>query len=239
MKSLKISLPKNQIDLLIIIDLVLIYLSLWLLQTTNIDLDIQKHLFISDGKHWLIDRTDPIKKFIFYNFPKVLFGLAAAYCLVCAVLGFRKKSSEKFYKNRHRFTLIFISLILIPLSVGNIKKFTNVYCPAQLEIYDGDKPYAKIFDSYPADFHSNKKGLCFPAGHCVTGFAFMILFFALRKKAQQIFSLLSSITLGWILGWYQMAKGVHFFGDTLISMLVCFLLAALIARIYSKFQEYD
>lgn len=219
--------------------MILICLSLWLLQTTNIDLDIQKHLFILDGKHWLIDRTDPIKKFIFYNFPKVLFGVAAFYCFACVVLGFRNQGGEKFYKNRHRFFLIFLGLIIIPLSVGNFKKFTNVYCPTQLEIYDGDKPYVKIFDSYPADFHATKKGLCFPAGHCVTGFAFMILFFALRKKSQRIFSLASALILGWILGLYQMAKGVHFFGDTLISMLVCFLFAALIARIYTNFQEYD
>lgn len=224
MTNSKISLPIKQINLLILIDLILICLSLWLLQVTDIDLILQNRLFDFDGQHWLIDRTEPVKKFIFYIFPKVLFGLTIAGCIMALV----KDDGT----TRSRVILILLALIFIPLTAGNIKKFTNVYCPANLEIYGGDKPYVKIFDSYPEDFHSSKKGQCFPAGHCLTGFSFMILFFALRKKSHRISGLIGATALGWMMGWYQMAKGVHFFGDTLISMLVAFLFAALITKFY-------
>lgn len=228
MTDSKISLQPRQIDILIIGVLFLLALALWLLQTTNIDLTIQQNLFDSENKKWLIDRNEPVKKLIFYTGPKILFAGTIVFLFFCLL---RQKYQKKCPAP---FTLILLGLILIPLIAGNIKKFTNVYCPSNLEIYGGDKPYVKIFDSYPQNFYASKKGQCFPAGHCVTGFALMILFFALRKKSARLLGLFSGIFLGWIMGFYQMAKGVHFFGDTLISMLVCFLLAALIARFYQK-----
>lgn len=237
MTNLKISQKINKIDLLIIIDLALIIGSLLLINFSNIDLEIQKYFFDFDKKTWIVDRDEPIKKFIFYQFPKVLFGITIVACAVFSFLGFKNKS-KFFSRNRHKFFLIFLGLSLIPLIAGNVKKFTNIYCPNQLEIYDGKYPYVKILESYEADFHQEKKGQCFPAGHAVTGFALLILFFAFEKKLNKILGLTISLSLGWILGSYQTLKGAHFFGDTLIAMLLCFLLAAIITKIYKiKFQN--
>jgi membrane-associated PAP2 superfamily phosphatase len=138
-------------------------------------------------------------------------------------------------KYRHNILLTLLGLSLIPLIAGNVKKFTNIYCPSQLEIYNGNYPYVKIFENYPADFIQTKKGKCFPAGHAITGFSLLILFFSLTKKSHKIGGLILGILLGWILGTYQMFKGAHFFGDTLIAMFLCFLLAALITRVYEGF----
>ena len=80
-------------------------------------------------------------------------------------------------------------------------------------------------------YGESNKGQCFPAGHAITGFALMILFFALEKKSHKYIGLFLAIGLGWTLGFYQMAKGVHFFGHNLISMLACFLMAALITKL--------
>lgn len=234
MTNLKISQKINKIDLLIIIDLALILGSLLLINFSNIDLEIQKYFFDFDKKTWIVDRDEPIKKFIFYQFPKVLFGVAIIACAAFSFLGFKKKS-QFFSRNRHKFFLIFLGLSLIPLIAGNVKKFTNIYCPNQLEIYDGKYPYVKILESYEADFHQEKKGQCFPAGHAVTGFALLILFFAFEKKFNKILGLTSGLSLGWILGSYQTLKGAHFFGDTLIAMLLCFFLAAIITKIYGYF----
>jgi membrane-associated PAP2 superfamily phosphatase len=227
----------KKINFLIIANLALIVLALCLLNYTDIDVKIQNHLFNFKSKTWLIDKNEPIKKFIFYQFPKILFGSALVFSLVGAVLGFEiiRTKTQFFAKNRQRFLLIFLGLSLIPLVAGNIKKFTNTYCPNQLEIFDGKYRYAKVLEFYPNNFYQEKKGKCFPAGHCVTGFALLILFFALEKKSQRVFALLSSLTLGWVMGFYQMAKGVHFFGDTLISMLVCFFLASMIYKFYLRF----
>ncbi len=266
MKNSKILPQIKKIDALILACAGLLLALLCLVNYSNIDLEIQKYLFDFKTKTWLIDKDEPVKKLLFYQLPKVLFGLGVAACFTAVILGFKivsnglltgprskcgvttrtrrhpaftagsslHASNNFFTKNRHRFFLIFLGLSLIPLIAGNIKKFTNIYCPAQLEIYDGDKPYVRIFETYPSDFQQIKKGQCFPAGHAVVGFALMILFFAFTKKSHRLWGLASGLILGSITGFYQMAKGAHFLGDSLVSMLVCFLLAASIYKIYSQ-----
>lgn len=224
MKNLK-TLPQiKEINWLIARSALLLAISLLVINQTNIDLYLQEFLFDSENKTWLFDRDEPIKKFLFYNFPKIIFGGGIAVVLV-NYFRFRKP---------HQL-LILLGLIITPLIAGNIKKFTNVYCPNQLEIYGGKYPYVKIFEAYPQDFVQKNKGQCFPAGHCVIGFALMILFFAFKEKKQRFFGLFAGIILGWILGFYQMARGVHFFSDTFISMILCFLLSALIYRLSYRF----
>ncbi|MBP7710719.1 MAG: phosphatase PAP2 family protein [Rickettsiales bacterium] len=232
MKNSKILPQIKKINALIAANIVLILAALLLINFSDIDLAIQKSLFDFDSQAWLVDKDELVAKFIFYKFPKVLFGVGVVGCLVATIIGFKSSNQKFFIQNRHRFFLIFLGLSLIPLTAANIKKFTNVYCPNQIELFAGTKPYVKIFDSYPADFHQIKKGKCFPAGHAVTGFALMILFFAFAKKSHRLWGLASGLALGWIMGFYQIAKGAHFFGDTLVSMLVCFLFAALIYKIY-------
>ncbi len=221
----------RKINFLIIIDLALIAAALCLINFTDLDVKIQNYFFNFETKTWLIDKDEPIKKFIFYKFPKILLGVVILFCLVATILGFKKKSPT-----RHKFFLIFLGLVLIPAIGGNIKKFTNVYCPNQLEIYSGERPYVKIFDQYPAGFTQIKRAQCFPGGHSVTGFVLFILFFALQKKSHKFLGLFAGFFFGWLLGIYQMMKGAHFFGDTLVSMLVCFLIAAVITKIYFRFQ---
>jgi membrane-associated PAP2 superfamily phosphatase len=229
MKNSKILPQIKKIDALILACAGLLLAVLCLVNYSNIDLEIQKYLFDFETKTWLIDKDEPVKKLLFYQLPKLLFGIGVAGCLVAAILDFKGQ--------RRRLFLIFLGLSLIPLIAGNIKKFTNIYCPAQLEIYDGDKPYVRIFESYPSDFQQIKTGQCFPAGHAVVGFALMILFFAFTKKSHRLWGLATGLILGWITGFYQMAKGAHFLGDSLVSMLVCFLLAALIYKIYFQLTD--
>lgn len=223
MENSIISLRLKKIDQMILATLALLALALIFVQYGNFDVWLQNKFFDFAQKKWLVDKTEPVAKFFFYQFPKMLFSLAIIGCLLVSL--FSKT------KNRRKFILIFLGFALIPLIAGNVKKFTNVYCPAQLEIYGGAKPYIKIFSSYPQDFKAEKRGQCFPAGHAVTGFALLILFFALEKKSNRVLGFCAAIIFGWAMGTYQMLKGAHFFGDTLIAMLLCFLIAAILARI--------
>lgn len=221
-------------DWFLIIALALLVAALWFFNKSAIDIEFQNHFYNFEDKSWAIDKDEPIKKFIFYKFPKIIFGVLIVVFLALSIIAFKRKK-DFLFDRRHQFLLIFLGLVLIPLIAGNIKKFTNIYCPNQLEIYGGKYPYVKILEEYPQDFKQIKKGKCFPAGHAVTGFALFIFFFALRKKSHKIIGFFSAIVIGWVLGLYQIAKGVHFFGDTVITMLVCFILAGLITRIYTKF----
>jgi membrane-associated PAP2 superfamily phosphatase len=255
MTNSKILPATKKIDLALIINSILIILALLVINFSDLDVTIQKYFFDFETKKWLIDKYDPVKKIIFYIFPKIIFGIAIIGLLIAVILGF-KKNNQNFWplslqntknfltQNHQRFFLILLGLILIPLIAGNIKKFTNVYCPNHLEIYDGDKPYVKIFDSYPAGFHQNKKAQCFPAGHCVTGFALLcfvyFIFCSAQKTSQNFWPLWCNFfRLDHGILSNGQSKGAHFFGDTLVSMLVCFLVAALITRIYLNFQKYD
>lgn len=225
LKNLTLNL--KPIDLAILINIFLIAISLIIFSKTNIDVAFQNLFFDFENKKWLVDKEEPIGKFFFYNLPKILLGLVIAASLI--ILLFKKK----FHLNDEQRKKLFIFLLgitIIPLTCGNIKKFTNIYCPGQLEIYDGSNPYVKILDSYPADFHQTKKGKCFPAGHAVTGFCLMILFFIFEKKSWKIAGLLFGLTTGWIFGFYQIAKGAHFLSDTALAMLCCFLVAMIIVR---------
>jgi membrane-associated PAP2 superfamily phosphatase len=228
----------SKIDIIIAINIALIALVLCLINYTNIDVATQNLLFDFQTKTWLVDRGEPVKKFIFYQFPKILLGITISFFIYASVAGFKNKASY-FYKARNQYLLILLGLALIPLIAGNIKKFTNVYCPTQLEIYGGNKPYVKIFNKYPSEFIQDKKGKCFPAGHAVTCFSLFILFFALSGKKRIFLGLILPAILGSILNFYQMAKGAHFIGDGLVSMLVCFLIAALIARIILSYHFYQ
>lgn len=212
------------INLVILLNILLILISLIIFNKTNIDLNFQKFFFDFERQKWLIDKKEPIGRFWFYHFPKILLGISITLSLLVLALSFYKKLPH------HQLLIFFLGITLIPLTVGNIKKFTNIYCPDQLIIYDGYYPYVKILEPYPADFIQTKHGKCFPGGHAVTGFCLMILFFVFKKKSRRICGLLFGLTMGWILGFYQIVKGAHFLSDTFITMLCCFLLATIIAK---------
>jgi membrane-associated PAP2 superfamily phosphatase len=126
-----------------------------------------------------------------------------------------------------------IGVVTNLLFVANIKKFTNIRCPNQIIDFNGNFIYNKVFD--PDFSRYNKKGQCFPAGHAVTAFCLMMTYYIFNQKFIKIMLLTISVISGWIIGIYQIAKGAHFFGDTLISMLLCGLVANLVAKYFILF----
>ena len=146
---------KNQANFLIIADLALLIAALCFVNYSSFDISLQNHLFNFETKNWLIDADEPVKKFVFYTLPKILLGVAIFAALVATIFGFKNtgfknkaNKSQFFFKNRHKFLLIFLGLTLIPLTVGNIKKITDIYCPNQLAEYSGQYPHTRIFAKY-------------------------------------------------------------------------------------------
>ncbi|MCE2687792.1 MAG: phosphatase PAP2 family protein [Rickettsiales bacterium] len=132
---------KNKnIDLLILTTLLLIILTLFLIKLSNIDIFIQNYFFDFTAREWLIDKGEPFKKNIFHRLPKIIFGFLIFLSIVFA-LKYRKNN----YFRYQQALLMIIGLTVNPMISANIKKFTNIYCPAQLKIYDGNYDYHKIF----------------------------------------------------------------------------------------------
>ena len=220
-------MTRKTIYLQILITIILLAAALALFELTNIDLAIQDHLFVQQTQSWLIDTKDPLGRFLFYD------GFKAA-LIVLGVTAAAAYLASFFYASlrdyRSRLLLLLLSMIFVPLIIAGMKDFTNIYCPSQLEHYGGDKPYVKVFESYPKDFVQTSRGRCFPAGHAAGGFSLMMLYFVFCQKRHRRLGLLFGIGSGWITGIYQMAKGAHFLSHTVVTMLGAWLIILIIYR---------
>ena len=130
-----------------------------------------------------------------------------------------------------------LSFIIIPSLIAGAKAFTNVYCPYQLNIYNGLYPFVRVLESYPTDFIQTKVGRCFPAGHATAGFAFLGLFYAFRQYKYRLAGLSAGLALGWIAGIYQMLRGQHFLSHTLFSMVAALTLIVIINQIVLRLEQ--
>ena len=180
---------------------------------TNADTALQNLFYRPEMHEWLINpalhqKLSPV----FYKGLKFLLAATGAGCLI----------------------FLLLSIVFVPLVVAGAKYFTNVYCPYQLNIYNGLYPFVRIIDNYPESFVQPKPGRCFPAGHATTGFAFMALYFVFDSRRGKILGLLAGILLGLAAGFYQMLRGQHFLSHTLFSMIASFAVIITIDWFVSK-----
>lgn len=201
--------------------------ALCLFETTNIDLAIQDRLYLQSSRQWLLDAHDPLWRFFLYDGIKGVLILLGGCLFIAYLASFRFAAVRPC---RSRCLLLFLSLALVPLIIAGLKGYTNVYCPYQLQRYGGDKPYVKVFAAYPPGFTPTGKGRCFPAGHAAGGFSLMALYFVARRGGARRLGLFTGLAAGWIMGFYQMAKGAHFLSHTVVTMLAAWLIILVIRR---------
>ncbi len=203
---------------------------------TDIDLLIQEHFFDRANNRWLIYPALHKKlSFIFYSGLKNVLIATAVFCLIRLLYSIKHPHLRA---GNQPYLIMLLSIIFVPLIVASAKYFTNVYCPYQLNIYNGLYPFVRILENYPADFTQPKPGRCFPAGHATAGFAFMALFYCFKSKKNRILGLCLGLILGWTAAIYQMYRGQHFLSHSLFSMVSAFMVIMiinyLIKRIYKE-----
>ncbi|MGB2579469.1 membrane-associated PAP2 superfamily phosphatase [Elusimicrobium simillimum] len=208
-------------------------------QFTSMDIKVQNMFFDFSTCSWVLNKSvNTVLHFLLYDGIKIL--IIALSILVIGLFAYSFKNT-KLRQYRYGCLLFILTMALVPLTLAGAKKYTNVYCPAQLACYCADKPYAKVFSSYPPDFDraANKKGRCFPAGHASGGFALMCLFFCFKRKKYKIAGLITGLSSGLAMGIYQMLRGEHFLTHTLITMLgawfIILLLVLFVKRVNKKF----
>ena len=187
---------------------------------TDWDTDLQEYFFDRPHNRWLI-YPELHKKLsvFFYKGIKTLLAVTALCCLARLALSIRQKQLRP---DNKPYWIMLLSIIFVPALIAGAKYVTNVYCPYQLNIYNGLYPFVRILESYPAEFIQPKPGRCFPAGHATAGFAFMALYFVFDSRRGKILGLLAGILLGLAAGFYQMLRGQHFLSHTLFSMIASF-----------------
>lgn len=193
---------------------------------TDLDLWIQQYFYRSESRDWIINPTlHKQLTFIFYKGLKILLALTAVGCLILLIASLKYLFLHPYRKPAF---IMLLSIIFVPLIVASAKYITNVYCPYQLDIFNGSYPFVRILDAYPDWFVQPKPGRCFPAGHATAGFAFMALYYCFQTRRNRLLGLMAGTSLGLIAGTYQMLRGQHFLTHTLFSMVAAFMVIMVI-----------
>ncbi len=192
-----------------------------LAETTSLDLWVQDHFFNFETGKWLIDVNAPLPRLFFYDGPKVcLFLLAAA--LLSLALG-PARWRERLAWRRVDIWIVLACLATGPLLIGTGKATTNIFCPYQLERYDGSFPYRRLLEPWPEGKKPAQCGRCFPAGHASGGFALLSLAGLAATRRGRRIGLAMGLLAGCAMGGYQMLRGAHFLSHTVVTALVCWL----------------
>ena len=199
-----------------------------LFEKTTLDMVIQDWFFLGQPHQWMVNAKAPTGKILFYTGPKVMLAIFGGTLLLIWAGSFRLNSLRRY---RTKALLIALALAVVPSVISFLKSTTNVYWPDQLERYGGDKPYVRVFEPYPEGYHQTKRGYGFPAGHASGGFALMSLWFVFETRRGKLLGLSTGLALGWIMGFYQIAKGAHFLSHTLVTMLGAWLMILFIYRL--------
>lgn len=206
--------------------------TLLLEQFTNIDILFSDMIYDFSAKQWLIpyslhQKLNPI----FYDGAKHFVAFCGTLCVLYMIYSFFKPQ----YRCRFSAALtVLLCTIIIPTSVGQLKKISNFYCPNQLEHYDHRYPYAKVFESYPSDFSPEHRGRCFPGGHATGAYALMSLCFFFRRRKNQLIAVSSAFFLAAVNGSYQLLRGEHFISHNLVSFFIAVMMIVIIHFVLKK-----
>jgi membrane-associated PAP2 superfamily phosphatase len=115
---------------------------------------------------------------------------------------------------------LFVGSLISPAIIAIIKSCTHIYMPSSLEIFGGDKPHIRLFDSAPLGL---PVGHAFPGAHSSSGFAFLTLYFLLSfyRPKYRYYGLAFGLGLGAVFSITQELRGEHFLSHDLISLVIC------------------
>jgi len=218
----------------IVLHVVLLAAVFAIFEFLDIDIPLQDRFYDARTHRWIIDRKEPVARWTLYLGLK---GVAVAIGVACGAVFFLSYRLPRLARFRRPCLLQALSLVFVPLIVAGSKQFTNVYTPAQVQRYGGDKPYVKVMERYPAGFQSKTRGKGFPAGHATGGFALMMLYFAFSRRRWKVAGLVTGLTLGWIMGLYQMLNGQHYLSHTIVTMSASWIVILIICRLVAAVAE--
>jgi len=172
-------------------------------------------------KHWLTED-------LLHRGGRYLVVAMAVAVLALLIGSFFREGLKPYRKD---FAFILVAGLSGPAIVGLLKSLTHIYTPWTLQIFGGERPYIRIFDHVPAN---SSVGHAFPAAHASGGFAWISVFFVLRRRGIKRYrlSLALPLGLGILFGFAQQIRGAHFLSHDLFSLGICWLCAALWSRLF-------
>lgn len=205
------------------------------LQTwTDLDFQFQKLWYNGETqKWWLTAEEFQATRWLWYGGAKKAVSIFGGICVFVFLLSYKVKKLQIW---RKCCFLLMLSLLFVPLVVGSGKKLTNIYCPNQTVEFNGSYEQHRIFEILEGERAAEKRGACFPAGHCSGGFALLMLFFALPYPRLRFLGLFFGFLAGSLMGGYQIVRGEHFLSDTLATVCVSWMICLLIVYFTEKYQ---
>ena len=211
--------------------IIALLITLAIIHYSNLDLKFQSLFFIPETKLWLVARDNMVLKFIFYKLPKYII---ASYGIILILWLTKLRFCSENVELQKKLLFLILILILTPLTVAIFKHYSPIYCPNFVEEFGGEKLYISPFDMFNEAIFFNHTGKCFPAGHASGGFALISLYFVMPSRNSKIAALSLSLSLGWIMGLYQIAKGTHYLSDTVVTLSIAYLLCISLQQILLK-----
>ena len=196
-----------------------------LIHYSDLDIKFQSLFFNFETKAWWIDKNDQAIKFIFYRLPK--------YCIVIygiCLIGWAFFEKDKIIRKKIFFLIS--SLVLIPLTVALLKHYSPIICPVHIVEFGGDAKHISPLDIFKEGVFFKNNGKCFPAGHASGGFSMLALYFVMQTRRSKLIALLGGLTLGAIMGMYQITKGVHYLSDTVATLAIAYIICITMERLF-------
>ena len=194
---------------------------------SDIDTEIQNYLYNFNTHSWVLNRELEPWHTIFYSGAKKFLILIAITLLLTLVFFWKKEPLQEYKKG---LIIVILSAIIVPLSIGYLKKVTNMPCPKNEIHYDGKMPKTAVWQRYNEPYSKMRHIACWPAGHASGGFALLSLFFLFKSRRNKNIAIIAALIVGWSMGLYKMLIGDHFFSHTVITMLLAWLIILLIAK---------
>lgn len=187
-----------------------------ILEFFRLDLDLADFFYDASVERWPW-RDHWLTKTVLHDWGQIVdMGLGALALSVLLLSRFIKPLRP--YSKMLLF--LFIASVTGPALIAVLKNSTHIYCPWDLSLFGGDKPYVRLFDfaSYPAAI-----GHCFPAAHAGGGYALLSLYFFLLliKPEYRFAGLFSGLFLGLVFGITQQMRGAHFLSHDVFSLAIC------------------
>jgi membrane-associated PAP2 superfamily phosphatase len=205
---------------------------LWYFQVSDADLAIQDHLFDFEKGRWLVDKEAWWPTFWFHKLPKYLIIAFGVFLLLRVYVAPRWRKWPWFRPAPLApVWVVILCLAITPIVVAILKANTHVFCPWDVDRYGGKEIYLKTWTKYDETNRPAKCGNCWPAGHASGGFALVAVASLAVTRRGRVMGTLAGLTVGSIMGIYQMVKGAHYLSDTLVTMLLAWIIHLLLRRL--------
>ena len=206
---------------------------------TNTDLLLQESFYLPLEKTWILKDPGLRYRAIFYTGMKIPIYIIGFSSLMASLLSWKKNLWHHYRKG---LLIVTLTLIILPSFVALVgKNLSNVQCPDDLNHFAGKIPYVKLFETYPANPHSLDgkwpRGHCFPAGHASGGFALLSLVCFFKSRRNKLLALFFALSMGWVMGVYQMLRGAHFLSHNITTMILAFIIVSTLNQLIEDFNN--